>query len=58
MRSRSIVSSLELDRLVFEAESILNNLSGQIYRGYFLHSEDEHVLRADWRPSRTREGQE
>ncbi len=51
-------ASLELDRLVFEAESILNNLSGQIYRGYFLHSEDEHVLRADWRPSRARKGQE
>jgi uncharacterized circularly permuted ATP-grasp superfamily protein/uncharacterized alpha-E superfamily protein len=49
-------ASAVLDAKLFECENLLHEVSTQLSGAYFLHSEGERLLRADWRPGDTQEG--
>ena len=48
--------SLQLDSMIFELEQQLMNISDDISKAFFMHSEGERVLGADWRPAAPVEG--
>ena len=51
-----VAQSLELDSLVFDVEQQLLSISEDISKAFFMHSEGERVLGADWRPTAAGEG--